>query len=123
MPRGMSSDMGLLSPAPRPRAVPSVPVGGCVHGAGAGRQARAGVCVPTPTPKLLDPQCSGGPCFGRCPEDLCWACLSLWQWGLAAFGAMGTVVFSWAWTSRVRPLRPSYEPGLTGEAEAGSGAS
>lgn len=55
--------------------------------------------------------------------DPCWACQSVWQWGPAAFGAMGTVLFSRAWTTWVTPLCPSHEPGLTGEAETGSRAS
>lgn len=40
--------------------------------------------------------------------------------GLPAFEAVGTGGFSQAQTARVRPLCPSNEPGLTGEAEPGS---
>lgn len=40
--------------------------------------------------------------------------------GLPAFEAVGTGGFPQAQTARVRPLCPSNEPGLTGEAEPGS---
>lgn len=54
VPRGVSSNLGLLPPGPPPwpRAMLSVPVCGCVHGACVGRGGR--VCPPPP--KLLDPQ-------------------------------------------------------------------
>lgn len=122
--QGHEQRRGPLAPpsGPGPCSA-SLSVAVCMGPVRAGQAGKGGRVCPHPTPKLLDPQRSGGPSFSRCPEDLCWACLSLGQWGLATFGAMGTVVFSWEWASRVRPLRPSHEPGLTGEAKAGSGAS